>query len=68
MKKYVGDILRVIGVLLFLVVTVIDMFVFNVNDFIHIAILIFAFILTIIGVVINNKNRKEEVEESGNKD
>ena len=50
-----GDLLRIIGNLIYIVLTVIYRFCFNIADYIYIPIAIISIVLIIIGFIINKK-------------
>jgi len=51
-----GDLLRSIGILTYVVLTIIDRFCFNIADYIYIPIALIGIALIIIGFIINKKN------------
>lgn len=55
MKK--GNIFTSIGMLIYLVISIIDRFVLKIADYIYIPIMIVGIILIIIGIIQNRKNK-----------
>ena len=55
MKK--GDLLRSIGILIYVVLTFIDRFCFNIADYIYIPIALIGIALIIIGFILNKKSK-----------
>ena len=52
-----GDLLRSIGILAYVVLTIIDRFCFNIADYIYITIALISIVLIIIGFIINRKEK-----------
>lgn len=52
-----GDLLRIIGILLYVVLTFIDRFCFNIANYIYIPIALIGIALIIIGFLINKKEK-----------
>ncbi len=52
-----GDLLRSIGILTYVVLTIIDRFCFNVLDYIYIPISLISIVLIIIGFIVNKKEK-----------
>ena len=51
-----GDLLRIIGILTYVVLTFIDRFCFNIADYIYIPIALIGIAFIIIGFIINKKS------------
>jgi len=52
-----GDILRIIGILIYVVLTIIDRFCFNVVDYIYIPISLIGIVFIIVGFIMNRKSK-----------
>ena len=52
-----GDLLRSIGILTYVVLTIIDRFCFNIADYIYISIALIGIALIIVGFIINKKTK-----------
>ena len=52
-----GDLLRSIGILIYVVLTIIDRFWFNIADYIYIPIALIGIALLIVGFIINKKSK-----------
>ena len=50
-----GDILRMIGILTYVALTITDRFFFNINDYLYITIAIIGIIMILIGFIMNKK-------------
>ena len=53
-----GDLLRIIGILIYVVLTIIDRFCFNIVDYIYIPIALIGIIFIIVGIIINKKSKQ----------
>ncbi|MBQ2873563.1 MAG: hypothetical protein IJE89_06175 [Bacilli bacterium] len=52
-----GDLLRCLGILTYVVLTIIDRFCFNIADYIYIPIALIGIALIIIGFILNKKSK-----------
>ena len=52
-----GDLLRIIGILSYVILTIIDRFCFIVVDYIYIPIALIGIVLIIIGFIVNKKEK-----------
>ena len=52
-----GDLLRCIGILIYVVLTIIDRFYFNIADYIYIPIALIGIAFIIVGFIINKKSK-----------
>ena len=52
-----GDLLRSIGILIYVVLTIIDRFYFNISDYIYIPIALICIAILIIGFIINKMEK-----------